>query len=117
MAYQCKVSSWEFVEPPADPSSGSASVRVRLEDGKQSVFSVATIDAPGRWLKEGKGGYRLGKPVLFVRSLSGGSVTQALNWMAADMGGFWLRYYNSEKRPAAPAPVAQEAKKPARRKG
>ncbi|MBI5883312.1 MAG: hypothetical protein HZB91_09440 [Elusimicrobia bacterium] len=100
MPYQCKVSAVEFVEPPADLSSGTAVVRVKLEDGKQSVFTVATMDTPGRWLKEAKSPFRLGRPVLFVRSLQQQAVANAVNWMAADMGGFWLRYYNSEKRPA-----------------
>jgi hypothetical protein len=97
MPYQCKVSSVEFEGAP-DPSSGTALVRVRLEDGKQSVFTAATMDAPARWLKKGKAGFRVGRPVLFVRSLEPAAVADAVNWMAADMGGFWLRYYNSEKR-------------------
>ena len=91
MPYQCKVSAVEFVEPPADTFSGTAVVRVRLEDGKQSIFTVATMDTPGRWLKEGKSPFRLGKPVLFVRSLQQQAVANAVAWMAADMGGFWLR--------------------------
>lgn len=118
MPYECKVSTVEFVDPPADPSSGTARVRVSLVDGKQSVFTVATMDSPARWLREGKEGFRLGKPVLFVRSLDTRAVAAAVAWMAADMGGFWLRYYNSEKRPSptGTAAASSSAQKPAKKK-
>ncbi|MBI4678433.1 MAG: hypothetical protein HY748_12705 [Elusimicrobia bacterium] len=112
MPYECKVRSIEFLERRGSSDGacdkGSAVIRVQLEDGKRSVFTVATMDEPSRWVDENKGGFRLGPPVLFVRSLAEESVAGAVAAMAADMGGFWLRYYNSEKRPAAaPAPQAQ----------
>lgn len=76
-----------------EPSSGSVGLRASLEDGKQSIFQVATADQPGRWVESE--GFSFGAPVLFVKRLDQQTVAEAAQSMAAEMGGYWLRYYNS----------------------
>ncbi|MBI5210054.1 MAG: hypothetical protein HY927_08790 [Elusimicrobia bacterium] len=113
MPAQCRISSIELAEPH---EAGCARAVVKLEDGKASTFIVATLDQPRRWTAESKAGFRLTNPVLFVRSLDEEAVAQAMGWMAMDMGGFWLRYYNSEKRPSPPSPSTGPASQAARGK-
>jgi len=101
-----RIRSLEFV--PADkelsPESAGSGLRAGLEDGGESTFFVATPDQPARWLEQSE--FSFGAPVLFVRRLDQENVAEAAQAMAADMGGYWLRYYNSvgEATPdAAPA--------------
>src|SRR5947209_16968546 len=96
-----------------EPSSGSVGLRASLEDGKQSVFQVATADQPARWV-EGEG-FSFGAPVLFVKRLDQETVAQAAQSMAAEMGGYWLRYYNSPGERVA-GERAGPVKKPAKPK-
>ena len=89
-------------------SSASAGLRAELEDGKRSTFLVATPDQPALWAETE--GFSFGAPVLFVRRLDRQTVADATQAMAAEMGGYWLRYYNSS---GEPSPAAR-AKKPRR---
>lgn len=96
-----------------EPSSGSVGLRASLEDGKQSVFQVATADQPARWVEAD--GFSFGAPVLFVKRLDQETVAEAAQSMAAEMGGYWLRYYNSPGERVAGGAAAKE--KPAKAKG
>ncbi|MDE2040029.1 MAG: hypothetical protein KGO96_01590 [Elusimicrobia bacterium] len=104
-----RIASLAFLpEGPAvarDPASGSAALRAQLEDGKRSTFLVATPDQPASWAA--KEGWSFGPPVLFVRRLDEETVAQAAQAMAAEMGGYWLRYYNF---PGAGLPQARAAR-------
>jgi hypothetical protein len=109
-----RIAGLEFLReqdaPALEPSSASAGLRASLEDGKQSTFQVATADQPGRWV-EGEG-FTFGAPILFVQRLDEETVAEAAQAMAAEMGGYWLRYYNSPgERVAGQAPA--KGKKPA----
>ncbi len=79
----------------SDPGSGQARVRVGLEDGRESSFLAATFDRPEAWIKESKAGHWFAEPVLYVRRLDAATVRAAVDAMASDMGGYWLRYYRS----------------------
>jgi hypothetical protein len=92
-----KVASLDFLTPPADPASGECEIRVHLEDGRTSSFLAATFDRPAAWLKSSKTGAYWSAPVLFVARLDPASVRAAVDAMAADMGGYWLRYYNTPR--------------------
>ncbi len=85
--------------------SGQSDVEVRFEDGGISSFLAATPDQPALWIQDGKRGWHFGSPVLFVGSLDRACVEKAVQAMAYDMGGYWLRYYNSPqvKKRARPA--------------
>ncbi|MBI3552251.1 MAG: hypothetical protein HY077_07015 [Elusimicrobia bacterium] len=86
------------------PESGEAEITVRFEDGGSSVFAAATPDRAAQWIEKGKKGWHFGNPVLFVIRLDRPSVEAAVAAMASDMGGYWLRYYNSpKKKPAKPS--------------
>jgi hypothetical protein len=81
--------------PPSDPSSGEARVSVTLEGGKESSFTAATYDRPEAWVEADKGGVWLGEPVLFAARLDEKTVRDAVEAMAAHLGGYWLRYYRA----------------------
>jgi hypothetical protein len=81
-----------------NPGSGEARVRVGLEGGSESSFLVATFDRPEAWMREGKAGHWFAEPVLYVRRLDDSTVRAAVDAMAADLGGYWLRYYRSAPR-------------------
>jgi len=99
-----RVASVEFLDPlPAD-GFGEARVRAVLESGGESTFLAATFDRPAAWTKSRKGGFWFSTPVLYVRRLDAPSVRAAVDAMAAELGGFWLRYYRSPA--VAPAPAA-----------
>jgi hypothetical protein len=98
-----RVAFVDFLDPLArvDPDSGEARVRVGLEGGRESVFLVATFDRPGVWMKAEKKSHWFAEPVLYVRRLDAASVATAVDAMAADLGGYWLRYYRAG--PGAPS--------------
>lgn len=81
-----------------DPGSGEARVRVGLEGGRESSFLTATFDRPEAWMRSGKSGHWFAEPVLYVRRLDEATVRAAVNAMAADLGGYWLRYYRAAPR-------------------
>lgn len=78
-----------------NPGSGQTRVRVGLEGGRESSFLVATFDRPQAWMAERKLGHWFAEPVLYVRRLDETAVRSAVNAMAADLGGYWLRYYRA----------------------
>jgi hypothetical protein len=86
------VASVEFAAPQ-DPASGEARLRVSLADGRVSEFDAATFDRAAAWLGKKNAAWR--PPVLFVARLDAPSVRAAVDAMAAEMGGYWLRYYHS----------------------
>ena len=91
-----RVASVEFLDPlPAPGGSGEARVRVTLEAGRECVFLAATFDRPAAWTKARKGGFWFSQPVLYARALDESTVRAAVDAMAAELGGFWLRYYRS----------------------
>ena len=87
----------EFVSPVADlkSESGGADIRVHLEDGSSSTFGVLTPDHVRRRLNDSGKDFSFGHPILFVRRLDEEALGKAIAAMAADMSGFWLRYYNT----------------------
>jgi hypothetical protein len=88
----------EFLStPPENPDSGGASVRVNLEDGSASSFAVLTPSHVGPRMNEAGQDFSYGDPTLFVRRLDEEGLGKATEAMAADMSGFWLRYYNSKR--------------------
>jgi len=78
-----------------------AEVTVNFENGGLSVFGVATPDQPALWTAKGTPGWFFGRPILFVSRLDKASVEAAVATMSSDMGGYWLRYYNSPKKTKA----------------
>ena len=89
----------EPLEPKTE--TGSVEVGVHFENGGLSTFSAATPDQPALWAEKGKKGFFFGSPVLFVSRLDSACVEAAVAAMASDMGGYWLRYYNSPKKKPA----------------
>lgn len=81
-----------------DPASGQARVRVGLEGGRESAFLAATFDRPEAWMREGKRDHWFAEPVLYVKRLDEATVHAAVSAMAADLGGYWLRYYRAAPR-------------------
>ena len=108
-----RIQSLEFLDPETGlkPESSGTGLRAGLEDGGKSVFFVATADQPGLWLKAQEFSY--GAPVLYVSRLDQETVAEAAQAMAAEMSGYWLRYYNSPEKEVSPARPAKGAKKPA----
>ena len=98
------IRSIEFLRPPSGikPDSDSVDIKISLEDGSSSEFTVATPDQPGAWLKEKNEDFSFGKPVLFVKRIDQETVGEAASAMAEQMGGFWLRYYNSREQAKKP---------------
>ena len=91
------VRSIEFLSPrPADLSSGEAEIRVSLEDGSSSAFGILTPDRVALGMDEGGKDFSFGSPALFLKRLDQDCLGRAVESMAAHMGGFWLRYYNSK---------------------
>ncbi|MBI5246794.1 MAG: hypothetical protein HY923_06400 [Elusimicrobia bacterium] len=91
-----KVASVDFA-PPADASSGESELTVAFEDGGGSTFTVATYDRAEAWMAKAKSKAWWSDPVLFVASLDRDTVRAAVEAMAAEMGGYWLRYYHRRK--------------------
>jgi hypothetical protein len=99
-----RVVSVNFEGPvPADPASAQARVRVDIEGGRESTFLAATFDRPEAWTKSRKGGFWFAEPALYARRLDAASVRAAVDAMAADLGGFWLRYYRAA--PGGPSKI------------
>src|SRR5437899_283954 len=90
---------------PADSQRGRTPVRVVFEDGRWSSFEAASPQQPADWTKAK--GFAFGPPTLYVARLDRGSIEGAVAAMAQEMGGYWLRYYNT------PADAPKPAKKPA----
>lgn len=97
-----QIRSIEFLQKP---EGGRAQILVRLEDGSSSSFAVSTPSEPAAALEAGGRGFFFGRPVLFVASLDEASIGEAVNALAADIGGFWLRYYNT---PGASKDIAEK---------
>ena len=86
-----------------DPAAGEARVRVGLDGGRESTFLAATFDRPEAWMKAGEIDHFFAEPVLYVRRLDAATVRAAVDAMAADLGGYWLRYYRAA--PGAPSKI------------
>ncbi|UPT73409.1 MAG: hypothetical protein M0D55_16255 [Elusimicrobiota bacterium] len=91
-----KVASVSFTAP-ADPSSGDCELTVAFEGGGGSTFKAATFDRAEAWMTEAKSKAWWSDPVLFVDRLDQKTVRAAVDAMAAEMGGYWLRYYHRRK--------------------
>ncbi len=92
-----KVASIAFT-PPADASSGDCELAVSFEGGGGSTFKVATYDRAEAWMTEARSQAWWSEPVLFVSRLDPETVRAAVEAMAAEMGGYWLRYYHRRKK-------------------
>jgi hypothetical protein len=92
-----EIASVELLSAPADPASGECEVRVSFVRGGCSTFRAATFDRPAAWLAASKASAAWTPPVLFVRRLDEDGVRAAVAAMAADIGGYWLRYYNTPR--------------------
>jgi hypothetical protein len=90
------VASIDFT-PPEDPASGDCELAQSFEGGGGSTFAVATFDRAEAWMKKAKAKAWWSPPVLFVERLDAATVRAAVEAMAAEMGGYWLRYYNRRK--------------------
>lgn len=102
-----EVKSLKFLKPFFSNGPGRE-LLVELQDSSSSQFSLAQPSESAAWLKQGPG-YYFSAPVLFVAGADEESVGEAAVAMAGEMGGYWLRYYNSAGRvPRAgkPADVA-----------
>ncbi len=97
------LASVELLDPVTDPASGQARVRAVLEGGKESVFLAATFDRPEAWMTERRLDHWFDEPVLYVRRLEEAVVREAAKAMAAELGGYWLRYYRAA--PGKPSAV------------
>ncbi len=86
-----------------DPASGEVRVCVGLDGGKESAFRVATFDRPGAWMKDAKLDHWFAEPVLYVKVLDVRTIHAAVHVMAAELGGYWLRYYRTA--PGAPSKI------------
>jgi len=86
-----------------DPASGEARVRVGLEGGKESSFRAATFERPEAWMKEAKLDHWFAEPVLYVKRIEEALIRKAVDAMAAELGGYWLRYYRAA--PGAPSKI------------
>ncbi len=100
-----KVASVDFA-PPADVSSGDCELPVAFEGGGGSTFKVATFDRAEAWMASAKSKAWWSEPVLFVASLDRKTVRAAVDAMAIEMGGYWLRYYDHRRTPVTPASSA-----------
>lgn len=103
-----EIHSIELIPPDAqlDLDSGEVQIKVNLKDGTSSSFMVTTPDRPGLRIQSEKKDASFGPPALFARRLDQETIGEAVAAMAQNMGGFWLRYYNSlEKSPGVPRPL------------
>jgi len=70
-------------------------VHVRLDDGREYTFTVAT---PNNifWCMENEGiDYFFGEPIIFVKNLTRENIERALERIVAEDGGRWLSIYGS----------------------
>lgn len=91
------VASIDFA-PPKDVTSGDCELSVSFEDGGRSTFKAATYDRAEAWMSAAKSKAWWSEPVLFVERLDPDTVRAAVEAMAAEMGGYWLRYYHRRKK-------------------
>lgn len=91
-----KIAAIDFAAPP-DISSGDCELSVAFEGGGGSTFKVATFDRAEAWMTASKKKAWWSEPVLFVADLKPETVRAAVEAMAAEMGGYWLRYYHRRK--------------------
>jgi hypothetical protein len=91
------VASIDFA-PPEDVTSGDCELSVVFEDGGGSTFKAATFDRAEAWMAQAKTDAWWSSPVLFVARLDPETVRAAVDAMAAEMGGYWLRYYHRRKK-------------------
>lgn len=97
----------EFLSPPPEnPDNGGADIRVNLEGGGASCFAVLSPSHVAHRMNEAGKDFSYGDPALFVKRLDEEGLGKAVGAMASDMGGFWLRYYNSK-----PAPKKRKGRK------
>jgi hypothetical protein len=90
----------EFLSPaPENPDVGGADIRVNLEDGSTSSFPVLTPSHISHRMNDAGQDFSYGDPALFVRRMDQEGLAKAVESMATDMSGFWLRYYNSKPVP------------------
>ncbi len=88
------IRSITFLDHPPEGGVGCAHIRVEMEDGSASTFTVSTPeDVAGRMRGERRDSLFM-EPVVFVRSIEEPVVREAVEAMAAEKGGYWLRYYN-----------------------
>lgn len=88
----------EFLSaPPENADSGGADIRVHLEDGGSSTFGALTPSHAARRMNEAGQDFTYGDPALFVKRIDQAGLGKAVEAMANDMSGFWLRYYNSQR--------------------
>ena len=92
-----KVKSVEF-SAPEDVSSGESELTVSFIGGGDSTFTVATFDRAEAWMEQARATVWWSAPVLFVDRLDPATVHAAVEAMAEEMGGYWLRYYHRRKR-------------------
>lgn len=105
-----RVRAVELLAPaPRDLQRGEGALRVSLEEGGECHFPALTPNHVAARMNESGQDFSYGVPSLFVRSFDPESLGVAVGAMAADMSGFWLRYYNSKP----PASKGRKAKKSA----
>lgn len=92
-----QVASIDFAAP-ADVSSGDCELTVAFTGGGGSTFKIATFDRAEAWMAGSKTKAWWSEPVLFVADLKTETVRAAVDAMAAEMGGYWLRYYHRRKK-------------------
>lgn len=108
------IKSVSFLTPAASvkPESGRSDLKVTLADGSLSAFAAATPDQPGIWTGKGQAHF-FGNPILFVSRLDPETTRIAIDAMAHEMGGYWLRYYHCRDAvPAAPNGAKGKGPKP-----
>lgn len=77
---------------------------VELEGGRTISLRVAAPAEAAGWVAA-KAPYAFGDPVLFVARKDEAAVCAAVAAMAADMGGYWLRYYDCARGSAPPQKI------------
>ncbi|NNN05805.1 MAG: hypothetical protein HKL90_07875 [Elusimicrobia bacterium] len=104
-----RIASLDFLDPLPASGAGEVRVRVGLDVGRESVFVAASYDRPAAWTAESRGGFHFSQPVLHARRLDEATVRAAASAMAAELGGFWLRYYRSSASAASRVGLATAA--------
>lgn len=85
----------EALEVRPQPS-GRAEVEIRLSNGKTVLLAAAAASSAPEWVA--KEGLAWGPPTLYLKSLEPEEVRRAVEAMAAELSGYWLRYYGSATR-------------------
>jgi len=87
-----------LLEPKQDAGrakSGEVRVRISLADGSETSVLAATPEQASVWIQEGGAGYSFGKPALYVQRIDDSYIEEGARALTSDLGGYWLRYYNS----------------------